>query len=99
MERDIREASGRAKNDFDTALDRVAAHTGSIAMGTPQIAEDKPKPNLENRLAYKTTELTQVLPFGKTKIFAMLKSGELKSVKVGKTRLVSAKTIREMLGQ
>ena len=49
------------------------------------------------RLAYRPAEAAAVLGIGRNKLFEMIKSRELGSVKHGKTRLIPRKAIEEFL--
>jgi excisionase family DNA binding protein len=54
------------------------------------VATDRP-------YAYKIEDLSSVLPIGRTRIFALIKSGELESVKVGRSRLIPADAVERFL--
>ncbi len=51
----------------------------------------------EERLAYRPTEAASVLGLGRNRIFELLRSGELRSVKYGRTRLIPRTAIEEFL--
>jgi excisionase family DNA binding protein len=44
---------------------------------------------------YKVSDVMQVLSLSRTVIFALLRSGRLRSVKQGRTRLIPASALRE----
>ena len=50
-----------------------------------------------NALGYRPLELVSLLGVGKTKIFAMLQSGELASIKLGRTRIIPADAVKALL--
>jgi excisionase family DNA binding protein len=47
--------------------------------------------------AYKVEDLASVLPIGRTRIFALIKSGELESIKVGRSRLIPTDSVERFL--
>jgi excisionase family DNA binding protein len=49
------------------------------------------------RLAYRPDELQSILGIGKTKVFDLLKSGEIRSIKKGGVRLVPVSALEEFL--
>lgn len=49
------------------------------------------------RLALRPMEACQALGIGKTKLFALLKSGQLKSVRLGTARLILMESINALL--
>ncbi|WP_368492528.1 helix-turn-helix domain-containing protein [Sandarakinorhabdus limnophila] len=49
------------------------------------------------RLAYSIRETCAVLPVGKTKLFAMIKAGELRVVRIGGRTLVPASSLQALL--
>lgn len=51
----------------------------------------------QNALGYRPLELVELLGIGKTKVFEMLKSGELSSVKLGRTRIIPADAVKALL--
>lgn len=59
-------------------------------------AEKSPQSNLARR-AYRASELPQVLPFKKTKIFAMLKDGTIKSRMIGGSRIIAAEEVERLI--
>jgi excisionase family DNA binding protein len=48
-------------------------------------------------LAYRIEDLPAIIPIGRTRIFALIKSGELESVKVGRSRLIPADAVERFL--
>ncbi len=52
-------------------------------------------PSLARR-AYRASELTRVLPYGKTKIAEMIKDGTIKSKKFGGSRIVTAEEVERL---
>lgn len=55
------------------------------------------EPHLSDRDAYRPEDLVAVLGIGRTTIFALMKSGDLESFKVGRMRLVSAEAVKRFL--
>lgn len=52
----------------------------------------------EHQAAYRMNEVVNgVLPCGKTMIYRLIKEGKLRSIKVGRTRLIPAEAIAEFL--
>jgi excisionase family DNA binding protein len=49
--------------------------------------------------AYKVEDLPALLPIGRTRIFALIKSGELESIKVGRSRLIPADAVEGFLAR
>ena len=45
------------------------------------------------KMFYRPVEVAELLSLGRTKIFSLLKSGELISVRVGHSRLISADSL------
>lgn len=62
---------------------------------------DKPRRPREvvppNALGYRPSEITDLLGIGKTSIFKLLKSGELRGVKLGRTRIITAESVKALL--
>jgi len=52
-----------------------------------------------NALGYRPLEVVDLLGVGKTMLFEMLKSGELPSVKLGRTRIIPADAVKALLNQ
>lgn len=50
-----------------------------------------------NALSYRPFELPELLGIGKTKLFEMIKSGEIASVKLGRTRIIPADAVKALL--
>lgn len=50
-------------------------------------------------LAYRISEFSLRIGIGKTKLFAMIKAGELRSVLIGNRRLIPAREAARLLGQ
>jgi len=46
------------------------------------------------QLMYRPAEAAQILGMGRTVIFALIKSGRLRSVKLGGARLITAEALR-----
>ena len=46
------------------------------------------------QLMYRPVEAAQVLGIGRTRIFALIKSGRLRSVKLGAARFITAEALR-----
>lgn len=57
----------------------------------------KPREIPHNALGYRPLELVDLLGIGKTKVFEMLKTGELASVKLGRTRIIPADAVKALL--
>jgi len=51
----------------------------------------------ENRRAFRPDEVAEMIGIGRTKVYELLRSGEIRSVKVGGCRLVTAEAIHELL--
>lgn len=51
------------------------------------------------QLVLSVAETARTLGLGRTKVYDLLDSGELKSVRVGRRRLVSAASVRSLLGE
>ncbi|MBV9996204.1 MAG: excisionase family DNA-binding protein [Caulobacteraceae bacterium] len=56
-----------------------------------------PKNPLAQARAYRVREACAVMRIGKTKIHRMLSNGELRSVKVGRCRLIPADAVEALL--
>ena len=56
------------------------------------------KPATLDRLSYKPNEAAAVIGISRNRVFEMLKSGDLASVKYGRTRLISRRAIEQFLG-
>jgi excisionase family DNA binding protein len=54
---------------------------------------------VDSKLAYRPDEIPGVFPIGRTKVFALIKSGELESIKVGRARLVPAEAIKRLMAR
>ena len=54
-----------------------------------------PKHHNLPKLLYKTTEAAEMLSIGRTRIYELISSGDLPSVKVGNSRLISADALAE----
>jgi excisionase family DNA binding protein len=54
---------------------------------------ERRKPEME-QLMYRPAEAAQVLGMGRTAIFALIKSGRLRSIKLGGARFISADALR-----
>ena len=48
-------------------------------------------------LGYKPAKVAEIPGLGRTTIFGLIKNGTLESVKVGKSRIVSAKSVRRLI--
>ena len=46
------------------------------------------------QLMYRPVEAAQVLGIGRTRVFALIKSGRLRSVKLGAARFITAEALR-----
>ncbi len=46
------------------------------------------------QLMYRPAEAAQVLGIGRTRVFALIKSGRLRSVKLGAARFITAEALR-----
>jgi len=55
------------------------------------------KINNIDRITYSVSDAVRVSSIGRTRIFALMKSGELKSTKVGKRTLISAISLRHLI--
>ncbi|PJG48325.1 hypothetical protein CAF53_08790 [Sphingobium sp. LB126] len=51
------------------------------------------------RIGYSPDEATQVVPFCKTALYSMMRSGQLRYVKVGGRRIIPASALRELCGE
>jgi excisionase family DNA binding protein len=49
---------------------------------------------VEQRLMYRPEEAADMLGIGRTRVFALIRSGQLRSVKLGGARLISADALR-----
>jgi hypothetical protein len=49
------------------------------------------------RRAYRASELPRVLPFGKTKIAELLRTGAIKSRLVGGSRIITAEEVERLI--
>lgn len=65
-------------------------------METEVTEEDAEEPRLP-RLAYKVSELPGVLGVGRNKVYTLVNSGAIRSIKAGKTRLVPLSAIESFL--
>jgi len=65
-------------------------------MSVESVPTTEAKPPLE-RLAYKPSDAAALLGIGRNRVFELLKSGELASVKYGRTRLIPRKAIERFL--
>ena len=65
------------------------------AQPTPVTPESAPR-QLDAQL-YKVSDVMQALSMSRTVIFELLRSGRLRSVKQGRTRLIPASAIREYI--
>lgn len=54
-------------------------------------------PTSVERLAYDVDALTHVLPLGRTKLYELIQSGELPSIKVGRRRLITRSAVEQFL--
>jgi excisionase family DNA binding protein len=54
---------------------------------------ERRKPAME-QLMYRPAEAAQVLGIGRTRVFALIKSGRLRSVKLGGARFITAEALR-----
>lgn len=52
---------------------------------------------MAEKLAYRPEELTELLPLGRTKIFNLIASGEIESIKVGRARLIPADALARFI--
>ena len=50
-----------------------------------------------DKLLYRVEEAAEVLSIGRTRVFQLVRTGELASVKIGKSRRVTAAAISEYL--
>ncbi len=50
-----------------------------------------------NKPAYSVNEMLENLPFGRTKLYAVVKNGELKATKLGKKTLFLARDVADFL--
>lgn len=50
-----------------------------------------------SRRAYRASELPEVLPWGKTKIAAMIKAGEIRSRMIGGSRIITDEEVQRLL--
>jgi hypothetical protein len=50
-----------------------------------------------SRRAYRASELPEVLPWGKTKIAEMLRTGVIKSRLVGGSRIIAAEEVERLI--
>lgn len=57
--------------------------------------ENTSGPRLTRR-AYRASELTSVLPYGKTKIAEMIRDGTIKSKKFGGSRIITAEEVERL---
>ena len=49
-------------------------------------------------LAYSIKEAIRVSSIGKTRLYALINEGQLKTTKIGKRTLVNAQSLRELVG-
>jgi excisionase family DNA binding protein len=49
------------------------------------------------RMAYRPDEVPRVFPIGRTMLFRLMKEGKIRTVKVGRARLIPAESLREFL--
>ncbi len=56
----------------------------------------KPHPDVE-RLAYSLDEVRQAVPIGKTFLYELIATGKLRTVTLGKRRLVPADALRDLI--
>jgi excisionase family DNA binding protein len=49
------------------------------------------------QLMYRPVEAAQVLDIGRTRVFALIKSGQLRSIKLGGTRFITAEALRDFV--
>ncbi|HKS47369.1 MAG TPA: helix-turn-helix domain-containing protein [Amycolatopsis sp.] len=49
------------------------------------------------KLAYSTEDACEALSIGRTQLFDLLREGEIKSVKIGRRRLIPVDSLREYL--
>lgn len=52
---------------------------------------------LSPKLAYSTEDACEALSIGRTQLFDLLREGEIKSVKIGRRRLIPVDSLREYL--
>jgi hypothetical protein len=55
-----------------------------------------PQPHLARR-AYRASELPRVLPWGKTKIAEMIRTGTIKSRMIGGSRIIAAEEVERLI--
>ena len=48
-------------------------------------------------LGYRPEQVSRITGLGRTKVFALIASGELDSVKVGRSRIVLARSVEKLL--
>lgn len=51
------------------------------------------------RLGYRPESAMQVLDVGRTTMYALIRSGEIESIKVGRSRIIPAESLREFIGK
>lgn len=51
------------------------------------------------RMTYKIDEVAQALGLGKTTIHKLLRDGELQKIKLGRSTLISAESVEELLAR
>ena len=54
-------------------------------------------PNTQEPIGYKPAKVAEITGLGRTTVFSLIKDGTLESVKVGKSRIVSAKSVRRLI--
>jgi excisionase family DNA binding protein len=52
---------------------------------------------IPERKTYRVAEFMEAFRIGHSKVYTMIKSGELKTVKIGKTRLILAESADKLL--
>lgn len=58
---------------------------------------DQPYPAPLDVQLYKVTDVTRILSMSRSVVFELLRSGRLRSVKQGRTRLIPASAIRDYI--
>lgn len=58
-----------------------------------------PKYHNLNKLLYTAEEAAEVLSIGRTRVFALMASGDLPSVKVGKSRRITAESLEQYVAR
>lgn len=57
------------------------------------------KPHEIQPLGYRPEQVSKITGLGRTKIFGLLASGELESVKIGRSRIILARSLDKLLSE